>query len=179
MLLFVAAYFTHLAGWLLALLAALQYGFHWLRPAPIVRFALLLTLFAGWITMAMLWFGVVIIPQLDRLSRDVRIAENLFWKFNQLGIRVLIADMPTYDHTNRRDVLIRQIREAIAEAGSLGGETSECACGLCARVNSDDAVVGAIGNIDIVGRVQDYVVGFAQRVGGHGGHSHLRSQSEG
>src|SRR5687767_1781369 len=28
--------------------------------------------------------AAVIIPSLDRLSRDVRIAENLFWKFEQL-----------------------------------------------------------------------------------------------
>src|SRR5207247_2389324 len=34
--------------------------------------------------------GTIIIPSLDRLSRDVRIAENLFWRFDQLGIRVLI-----------------------------------------------------------------------------------------
>jgi DNA invertase Pin-like site-specific DNA recombinase len=59
--------------------------------------------------------GTVIIPSLDRLSRDVRIAENLFWRFQRYGVRVLIADMPTYDGQNRRDVLIRQIREAIAE----------------------------------------------------------------
>lgn len=59
--------------------------------------------------------GTVIIPSLDRLSRDVRIAENLFWRFQRFGVRVLIADMPTYDGRNRRDVLIRQIREAIAE----------------------------------------------------------------
>jgi site-specific DNA recombinase len=59
--------------------------------------------------------GMVIIPSLDRLSRDVRIAENLFWKFDRLSVRVLIADMPFYDGTNRRDVLVRQIREAIAE----------------------------------------------------------------
>jgi site-specific DNA recombinase len=59
--------------------------------------------------------GTIIIPSIDRLSRDVRIAENLFWSFDKLGIRVLIADMPTYDARNRRDVLIRQIREAIAE----------------------------------------------------------------
>jgi site-specific DNA recombinase len=58
---------------------------------------------------------VVIIPSLDRLSRDVRIAENLFWTFDQLGIQVLIADMPNYNGANRRDVLLRQIREAIAE----------------------------------------------------------------
>ncbi len=59
--------------------------------------------------------GVVIIPALDRLSRDVRIAENLFYQFRQLGVRVLIADMPFYNGDDRRDVLIRQIREAIAE----------------------------------------------------------------
>src|SRR5205823_8310258 len=61
--------------------------------------------------------GALIIPSLDRLSRDVRIAENLFWKFDQWGVQVLIADMPTYNPRNRRDVLIRQIREAIAEDG--------------------------------------------------------------
>ena len=59
--------------------------------------------------------GTVIIPSLDRLSRDVRIAENLFWRFQRYGVRVLIADMPTYNGHDRRDVLIRQIREAIAE----------------------------------------------------------------
>jgi site-specific DNA recombinase len=58
---------------------------------------------------------VLIIPALDRLSRDVRIAEDLFWLFERYGVRVLIADMPHYDATNRRDVMIRQIREAIAE----------------------------------------------------------------
>jgi site-specific DNA recombinase len=59
--------------------------------------------------------GSVIIPALDRLSRNVRIAENLFHQFDELGVNVLIADMPTYDGRNRRDVLLRQIREAIAE----------------------------------------------------------------
>lgn len=59
--------------------------------------------------------AAIIIPSLDRLSRDVRIAENLFWKLDRLGVRVLIADMPFYNGTDRRDVLIRQIREAIAE----------------------------------------------------------------
>jgi site-specific DNA recombinase len=59
--------------------------------------------------------GTVIIPSLDRLSRDVRISENLFWRFQRYGVRVLIADMPTYNGQDRRDVLIRQIREAIAE----------------------------------------------------------------
>jgi site-specific DNA recombinase len=57
----------------------------------------------------------LIIPSLDRLSRDVRLAENLFYQFEQLGVQVLIADMPTYNGKDRKDVLIRQIREAIAE----------------------------------------------------------------
>src|SRR5712691_4750633 len=59
--------------------------------------------------------GSVILPSLDRLSRDVRIAENLFHEFATLGIDVLIADMPTYNSKDRKDVLVRQIREAIAE----------------------------------------------------------------
>jgi len=57
----------------------------------------------------------VILPSLDRLSRNVRIAENLFHKFEQFGVEVLIADMPTYNGKDRKDVMIRQIREAIAE----------------------------------------------------------------
>ena len=59
--------------------------------------------------------GIVILPTLDRLSRNVRIAENLFHQFEQLGVEVLIADMPTYNGKDRKDVMIRQIREAIAE----------------------------------------------------------------
>ena len=58
--------------------------------------------------------GVIILPYLDRLSREVRIAENLFHEFKQLGVRILIADMPGYNG-DRKDVLIRQILEAIAE----------------------------------------------------------------
>jgi site-specific DNA recombinase len=59
--------------------------------------------------------GTIVLPSLDRLSRSVRIAENLFYEFAQLGVRVLVADMPTYNGDNRKDVLVRQIREAIAE----------------------------------------------------------------
>jgi site-specific DNA recombinase len=59
--------------------------------------------------------GSVILPSLDRLSRNVRIAENLFHEFEQLGVEVLIADMPSYNGRDRKDVLVRQIREAIAE----------------------------------------------------------------
>lgn len=57
----------------------------------------------------------MIVPTVDRLSRDVRLAENLFWTFGRHGVNVLIADMPNYNGQDRRDVLIRQIREAIAE----------------------------------------------------------------
>ncbi len=59
--------------------------------------------------------SAIILPSLDRLFRNVRMTENLLYKFQQLGIRVFIADMPHYDDSNRRDVLIRQIKEAIAE----------------------------------------------------------------
>lgn len=58
--------------------------------------------------------GVVVLSSLDRLSREVRIAENVFHEFKKLGIRVLIADMPQYNG-ERKDILIRQILEAIAE----------------------------------------------------------------
>lgn len=59
--------------------------------------------------------AAVIIPSLDRLSRDVQLSEDLFWKFGRYGVQVMIADMPNYNGSDRRDVLIRQIREAIAE----------------------------------------------------------------
>jgi site-specific DNA recombinase len=59
--------------------------------------------------------GTVIIPTRDRLSRDLRLAENLFHEFEQLGVKILIADMPTYNGNDLRGVLIRQIRGAIAE----------------------------------------------------------------
>ena len=58
--------------------------------------------------------AVVILPTLDRLSREVRIAENLFYEFKEFDVKVLIADMPQYNG-ERKDVLIRQIMEAIAE----------------------------------------------------------------
>lgn len=57
----------------------------------------------------------VIVASLDRLSRDLRLTENLLYDLEKLGVKVFIADMPTYDGSNRKDVLIRQIREAIAE----------------------------------------------------------------
>jgi site-specific DNA recombinase len=57
----------------------------------------------------------VIVALLDRLSRDLRLTENLLFELDRLGVKVLIADMPYYDGRNRKDVLIRQIRGAIAE----------------------------------------------------------------
>ena len=57
---------------------------------------------------------IIILPSLDRLSREVRIAENLFYEFKSLGVKVLIVDMPQYNG-ERKDILIRQILEAIAE----------------------------------------------------------------
>jgi hypothetical protein len=66
---------------LLASLAAVLYGFQRRRPAPELRFALLLTLFAGWITMAALWFGVIMIPQPDRYHIELDIALCLLGAF--------------------------------------------------------------------------------------------------
>ena len=59
--------------------------------------------------------GVVIIASLDRLSRSLRFAENLFYGFEQLGVQICIGDMPHYDGNDRKEVLIRQIKAAIAE----------------------------------------------------------------
>jgi DNA invertase Pin-like site-specific DNA recombinase len=49
------------------------------------------------------------------LSRDLRFTENLLHDLKKVGVKVFIADMPNYDGNNRKDVLIRQIKEAIAE----------------------------------------------------------------
>lgn len=59
--------------------------------------------------------GAVIVSSLDRLSRDLRFTENLLHDLKKVGVKVFIADMPHYDGNNRKDVLIRQIKEAIAE----------------------------------------------------------------
>lgn len=59
--------------------------------------------------------GVVILPSLDRLSREVRITENLFHEFQKLHVKILIADMPQYNDGDRKDIFIRQIFEAFAE----------------------------------------------------------------
>lgn len=57
----------------------------------------------------------IIVSSLDRLSRDLRFTENLLYELQGLNIQILIADMPHYDYKNRKDVLIRQIKSAIAE----------------------------------------------------------------
>jgi len=57
----------------------------------------------------------IIVASLDRLSRNLRLTENLLFDFERLGVRLYIADMPNYDGSDRKDILIRQIREAIAE----------------------------------------------------------------
>lgn len=57
----------------------------------------------------------IIVASLDRLSRDLRFTENFFYDLQRIGVKIFIADMPHYDGDNRKDVLIRQIREAIAE----------------------------------------------------------------
>ncbi|HUN53731.1 MAG TPA: recombinase family protein [Smithella sp.] len=59
--------------------------------------------------------GTIIVSSLDRLSRDLRFTENLLHDLNEVGVTVFIADMPNYDGNDRKDVLIRQIKEAIAE----------------------------------------------------------------
>lgn len=57
----------------------------------------------------------IIVSSLDRLSRNLRFTENLLYELQGLNIKVFIADMPHYDYKNRKDVLIRQIKSAIAE----------------------------------------------------------------
>jgi site-specific DNA recombinase len=59
--------------------------------------------------------GTIVVSSLDRLSRDLRFTENLLHDLKKVGVKVFIADMPNYDGNNRKDVLIRQIKEAIAE----------------------------------------------------------------
>jgi site-specific DNA recombinase len=57
----------------------------------------------------------IIVASLDRLSRDLRFTENFFYDLQRIGIKIFITDMPHYDGNNRKDVLVRQIKEAIAE----------------------------------------------------------------
>jgi len=59
--------------------------------------------------------ATVIVASLDRLSRSLRFAENLFFEFERLGVTVCIADMPHYDGSDAKDVMMRQINEVVAE----------------------------------------------------------------
>jgi site-specific DNA recombinase len=57
----------------------------------------------------------VIFPSTDRTARSVRISENLYYELNKNNVRIYFADMPYYDHDNYGDVMVRQIKEVIAE----------------------------------------------------------------
>jgi DNA invertase Pin-like site-specific DNA recombinase len=77
--------------------------------------------------------GTIVIPALDRLSRDVRLAENLFHKFERLGITVLIADMPTYNAKNCKDSssarFARRLRRKTERTSSSGfGRVGRSGC---------------------------------------------------
>ncbi|MDP3779312.1 MAG: recombinase family protein [bacterium] len=57
----------------------------------------------------------IIMANLDRFSRSLRLSENFFYAFEQMGVPVHIVDMPHYDARDRKEVLMRQIKAAIAE----------------------------------------------------------------
>ncbi len=57
----------------------------------------------------------VIFPSTDRTARSVRLSENLYYELNKYGVRFYFADMPYYDPDNYSDVMVRQIKEVIAE----------------------------------------------------------------
>lgn len=42
-------------------------------------------------------------------NSSAELVENLFYEFQQAGVEVLIADMPTYNGRDRKDALIREI----------------------------------------------------------------------
>ena len=73
----------HLLYWLPLLLSvgALLYAGRRLRLELPLRFALLLTLLAGWITLAYFWFGRVMIPQPDRYHIELDMALCLLMAF--------------------------------------------------------------------------------------------------
>lgn len=78
--------------------------------------------------------GSVILPSLDRLSRNVRVAENLFHEFEQLGVDVLIAEMPTYTAGTARTYSAgrsaRRSRRKTARRSSSGsGKAGRSGCG--------------------------------------------------
>ena len=48
-------------------------------------------------------------------TRSVRLSENLYYELNKYGVRFYFADMPYYDPESYSDVMLRQIKEVIAE----------------------------------------------------------------
>ena len=56
----------------------------------------------------------VIFPSTDRTSRSVRHAENLYYDLDKYNVRIYFTDMPFYNADDHRDVMFRQIKEAIA-----------------------------------------------------------------
>ena len=57
----------------------------------------------------------VIFPSTDRTARSVRISENLYYALNKHNVRIYFTDMPYYDADNYSDVMVRQIKEVVAE----------------------------------------------------------------
>jgi site-specific DNA recombinase len=55
------------------------------------------------------------VASLDRLSRNLRFAENLFFAFERLQVTVCIVDMPHYEGNDQQAVMLRQIHEVVAE----------------------------------------------------------------
>lgn len=57
----------------------------------------------------------VIFPSTDRTARSVRISENLYYELSRHSVKLYFADMPFYDNDNHSDVMVRQIKEVVAE----------------------------------------------------------------
>jgi len=57
----------------------------------------------------------VIFPSTDRTARSVRLSENLYYELSKDNVRLYFTDMPFYDHDNHGDVMVRQMKEVIAE----------------------------------------------------------------
>ena len=57
----------------------------------------------------------IIFPSTDRVARTVRISENLYYELSKDNVRIYFADMPYYNPNDYNQVMMRQIREVIAE----------------------------------------------------------------
>lgn len=58
---------------------------------------------------------MVIVSSLCRFARSIRFAENFFYELAQLNVSVCFADLPTYDDTDDKEVMRRQMDEVWAE----------------------------------------------------------------